>query len=123
MDVSGTFTPAAVQLIDGVFGSDITYRRTLHGGYNPATGQVQNTVTDTPIKAGIISRARSEEGGTNETWNLTLWVHHGATGLPFLPTTGDEVLYDNTVWRVAEVDPTYSAQSLIASKLVCRAPG
>lgn len=123
MDVSSTFLPVAVGLIDQTFSSDITYRRTLHGGYNPATGLVTTTSTDTAMKAGVLSRARSEEGGTDETWVLTLWIHHGPTGLPFLPTTGDEVIYDGTTWRVAGVDPTYSAQSLIASKLVCRSPG
>ena len=123
MDVSSTFTPIAVELIDSVFPSDIVYRRRLHGGYDPATGQVTTTSTDTAMKAGVLSRARSEEGGTGETWNLTLWIHHGPTGLPFLPTTGDEVIYDGTTWKVTNVDPTYSSAGLIASKLICRAPG
>ena len=59
MDVSSTFTPIAVELIDSVFPSDIVYRRRLHGGYDPATGQVTTTSTDTAMKAGVLSRARS----------------------------------------------------------------
>jgi hypothetical protein len=123
MDIAATFLPVAQQLIDGTFPTDITYRRILHGGYDPATGQVRNTVTDTPIKAGVLNRSRTEEGGSAETWLLTLWVHHGPTGLPVLPTTGDEVLYDGTTWKVSSVDPTYSSAGLIASKLICRSPG
>jgi hypothetical protein len=123
VDIDATFLPVAQQLIDQTFGTDVIYRRTLHGGYNPATGQVQSTVTDTPIKAGVLNRGRSESGGSDETWTLNLWVHHGPTGVPFLPTTADEVIYDGIIWKVTGVDPTYSSKGLIASKLACRAPG
>ena len=72
------------------------------------------------MKAGVLNRSRGEEGGTAETWALMLWIHHGPMGLPFLPTTGDEVLYDGSTWKVTEVNPTYSSAGLIASKLQCR---
>jgi hypothetical protein len=123
MDISAVFTPVAVQLIDSVFPTDVTYRRNLHGGYDPSTGLVTTTRTDTPIKAGVLNRSRSESGGVNETWTLALWIHHGPTGVPFMPTTGDEVLYDGITWKVATIEPTFSSARLIASKIICRSPG
>ena len=84
------------------------------------TGTVTGADTDHAIKAGVLSRSRVEAGGPNETYELDLWIHHGATGLGFLPTTEDSLSYDGAVWRVTAVDPTYSSASLIASKITAR---
>ena len=117
MDVSATFLPVGVELIDNVFPSDITFHQHGAGVYDPATGTVTGADTDHAIKAGIISRSRIEEGGSNEAYTLTAWIHHGATGLSFLPTTEDSFTYDGLVWRIVEIAPTYSSKSLIASKV------
>ena len=69
----------------------------------------------------MLSRGRKEEGGVGEDYELRLWIHHGSSGLPHLPTTGDSIEYDNTSWKVTTVDPTYSSEELIASKLTARA--
>jgi hypothetical protein len=73
--------------------------------------------TDLMVKAGILSRSRVEEGGPQETYEISVWVQHGATGLGFLPTTADSFTYDAVVWKVVSVEPTYSSKSLIASKI------
>ena len=65
----------------------------------------------------MLSRSRIEAGGPNETYEISLWVHHGASGLSFLPTTEDSFTYDGLVWRIVEIAPTYSSKSLIASKV------
>ena len=117
MDVSATFLPTGIELIDNVFGTDITFHQHGAGAYNPVTGVVTGADTDHAIKAGIISRSRIEEGGSNEAYTLTAWIHHGATGLGFLPTTADTFTYDGLVWRIVEIAPTYSAATLIASKI------
>jgi len=121
VNVSDVFTPVAVELIDAQFGTDITFHRRRGGGYNPQTGVVTTASSDHPIKAGIISRSRIEEGGSNEAYTVSLWIHHGASGLAFLPHTSDTFTYDGLVWRVTEVAPTYSAATLIASKIKGRA--
>jgi hypothetical protein len=123
MDVTTTFLPVAGTLIDRVFPSPIIYRRLSTGIYDPATGTYTKTQTDYTINAGVLSRVRGEEGGTDETWHLTLWIHHGPGGLPVTPATGDEVVYDGITWKVDTIDPTYSSAALIASKIVCRSPG
>ena len=117
MDVSAVFTPVGVELIDNVFPSDITFHQHGASVYDPATGTVTGADTDHAIKAGIISRSRIEEGGSKEAYTLTAWIHHGATGLGFLPTTADSFTYDAVVWKVVSVEPTYSSKSLIATKI------
>ena len=117
MDVSATFLPVGVALIDSVFPTDIVYHQHGVGAYDPATGTVTGADTDHAIKAGVLSRSRVEAGGPNETYEISLWVHHGATGLSFLPTTADSFTYDAVVWKVVSVEPTYSSKALIASKV------
>ena len=88
--------------------------------YDPATGEVTQDTTEYSIKAGILSRERTEEGG-GEEYLLNLWLQHSSSGMPHLPKTGDVVVYDNTEWVVTVVAPTYSSKGLIASKLQVKA--
>ena len=117
MNLDAVFLPVAEQLIDVEFGTDITFHQHGASVYNPMTGAVTGADTDHAIKAGILSRSRIEEGGSNEAYTLTAWIHHGASGLSFLPTTADSFTYDGLVWRIVEIVPTYSSKSLIASKI------
>ena len=77
--------------------------------------------TEYAIKAGVLNRGKVETDGTSETHEINLWVHHAATGLTFLPSTADSLLYDSVVWKVVAVEPTFSSKSLIASKIKARA--
>ena len=76
--------------------------------------------TEYSVKAGVLSRSRTEDGGVGEVYSLSLWIHHSSTGMPHLPKTGDVVFYDDTEWKVTEISPTYSSKGLIASKLLVR---
>ena len=120
MDISAVFTPVAVELVDSVFPTDIVYHQHGTKAYDPTTGTVTGTDTDHAIKAGVLSRKRVEEGGTAETYEISLWVHHDTSGLSFLPTTEDSLSYGGVLWRVTAVDPTYSSAALIASKITAR---
>ena len=120
MDIDATFLPVAVELIDNVFPTDVTFHQHGTKAYDPTTGTVTGTDTDHAIKAGVLSRKRVEEGGTAETYEISLWVHHDTSGLSFLPTTEDSLSYGGFLWRVTAVDPTYSSASLIASKITAR---
>ena len=121
MDIDLVFLPLAEELIDVTFPTAIVYLQTSNDAYDPATGQASNTVTEHNINAGVLSRGRTEGGGVEGTLELRLWIHHGANGYPNLPTTRDRVIYDDTVWKIVSVDPTYSSKDLIASKLLVRA--
>ena len=120
MDIDAVFNPVARELIDDVFATPIVYKRNAGKAYDPATGIVTDTVEDYSINAGVLSRGRAEDGGVAESYELRLWLHHGPDGLPHLPTTGDRVDYDGTVWKVTTCDPTYSSKGLIASKITAR---
>ena len=120
MDIRATFLPVAEELIDSVFPTSITYIRKTPPTYDPATGDVTENQTQLSIKAGVLSRGRIEEGGVAETYELRLWIHHGTSGLTDLPTTSDQVIYDSTTWKVTDIDPTYSSEGLIASRITAR---
>jgi len=121
MDIDATFLPVAEELIDSVFPTPIKYLQTENPTYDPATGQTTPNVVEYSINAGILSRGRNEAGGVDEQYELRLWIHHGSRGLPVLPKTSDRVLYDSVYWKVYKVDPTYSSDALIASKILVRA--
>jgi hypothetical protein len=117
MSFADTLLPLAEGLIDQTFGTPIIYQRRIHGGYDPTTGQVASSTVDRQIMAGVLSTGRNEEGGTQEQRELRLWVHHGVTGLQIFPLTSDRVQYLGVWWKVTRVDPSYSGQALVASKL------
>ena len=121
MDIDGVFLPVAEELIDVTFPTPIKYLQTENPTYDPATGQTTPNVTEFSINAGILSRGRNEAGGVDEQYELRLWIHHGPAGLPVLPKTSDRVYYDSVYWKVYKVDPTYSSDDLIASKILVRA--
>ena len=120
MDVRATFLPIGEELINNVFPTNITYIRSTGTGYDPSTGEVTQGTEQLAIKAGVLSRGRLETGGVGETYEIRLWIHHGTSGLPDLPTTADSLEYDNTLWKVTEIDPTYSSEGLIASRITAR---
>ncbi len=117
MDIDATFLPVGVELIDRVFPTAITYHRHGAGAYDPSTGAATNANTDHAVKAGVLNRSRVEAAGPGEVYEISIWVHHGTSGLIFLPTTADSFTYDAAVWKVVSVEPTYSSKSLIASKI------
>jgi hypothetical protein len=117
VNIDAVFLPVAEQLINVEFGTDIVYHQHGASVYNPVTGTVTGADIDHAIKAGVLSRSRVEAGGPNEVYEISVWVHHGATGLGFLPTTADSFTYDGLVWKVVEIAPTYSSKALIASKI------
>lgn len=120
MNIVGTFLPVAEELIGNVFPTPITYIRNNGGEYDPATGDVTANSTAFAINAGVLSSGRSEQGGVGEDHELRLWIHHGAAGLPHLPTTADQVEYGGLTWKVTTIDPTYRSDALIASKITAR---
>ena len=120
MDIDATFMPVAVELIDSIFPTAIVYKRDEGSSYDPQTGDVTQNIVDYAINAGVLSRGRTEAGGTAETYELRLWIQHSASGLPHLPTTADRVVYDGTTWKINNIEPTYSSKGLIASKITAR---
>ena len=80
MDIRATFLPVAEELIDQVFPTHVVYIRNLGSSYDPSTGDVVQNTEQFTIKAGVLSRGRSEAGGAGEDYELRLWIHHGTSG-------------------------------------------
>ena len=120
MDIVSTFLPVAEELINQVFPTPITYIRVNGGSYNPGTGDLTVNQMQYTISAGVLGTGRTEQGGVGEDHELRLWIHHGAGGLPHLPTTADLVEYGGLTWKVTTIEPTYRSDSLIASKITAR---
>ena len=121
MDISATFLPVAVGLIDDVFPTPVLYRQLVGSSYDPSTGTVTKEWKELTINAGVLNMGRTEDPAdpSREARTLTLWLHHGPTGLPELPTTADRVSYQGVEWKVTGVAPTYASTALIASKVMC----
>ena len=62
MDIRATFLPVGEELIDNVFPTSIIYIRNLGSSYDPSTGEVTENTEQFSIKAGVLSRGRTEEG-------------------------------------------------------------
>ena len=121
MDIDAVFLPVAEELIDSTFPTAITYLQTERPTYDPATGETTENVTELSINAGVLSSGLNEGGGTDGEYELRLYIHHGARGLPQRATTADRVLYMDQYWKVVTVDPQYHSKELIASKITLRA--
>ena len=121
MNITKTFLPVAKELIQKVFPTSIVYQHTEGRAYNTLTGKVESVTTEYEVPAGVLSRSRTEQGGVGETYTIDMWVDHSPQGLPFLPRTGDHVVYDNVRWKITTIAPTYSSDGLIASKIQCSA--
>lgn len=118
MDITATFLPIAEELIDQVFPTPVTFRQHSTATYDPLTGATSISDISHTINAGVLARSKTEEGGTSETDQIVIWIHHGAAGLPFAITTEDSFTTpDGILWRVTEVSPSYSSKGLIASKI------
>ena len=121
MNIDKTFLPVAVELIQKVFPTSIVYQHTEGRSYSTLTGKVESVITEYEVPAGVLSRSRTEQGGVGETYTIDMWVDHSPQGLPFLPRTGDHVVYDNVRWKITTIAPTFSSKGLIASKIQCSA--
>jgi hypothetical protein len=119
VDIDAVFGGVSDTLINSVFPTAVVYHEKGTPTYDPLSGAVTGADVDHNINAGVLSRSRTEEGGTAEKYELLLWVEHKT--LPILPKTGDSVTYDGTTWKVTAIEPCYSSKGLIASKLRVRA--
>jgi hypothetical protein len=118
MDIDATFLPVANTLVNDVFPTPIIYREAGSLSYDPVIGNITVADADYNINAGVLGRKRVEEGGSSACYELMLWVSHST--LPIIPSTGDQIIYDNLTWKVTAVDPIYSSAAPIASKITVR---
>ena len=116
MPLQDTFIPVAKTLVDlGRIGTCNLIR--VDSTYDPAVGEVVEVETIYAGFGAVMKRWRDEAGGTGEDYRLEVWMDHQTTN--YLPETKDRVSYDGRTWKVISVNPTYSGDALVASKLTC----
>ena len=67
-----TFLPVAIELIQNVFPTPVTYTRNLGSSYDPATGEVTQNTEQFNISAGVISESASRRGRSRRNLQLDL---------------------------------------------------
>jgi hypothetical protein len=83
------------------FGGEAMIRRVTPGVYNPTTGTVSETVTDTPVRGVLEDVKQREVGGLIQAGDKKLII--AAADLVAVPTTADRVIIEGRVLQVLEV--------------------
>ena len=92
---SQTFLPVAEELIDSVSSQPTSSTSATWGpATTPRLGKSLRTPSSSPSRLGCSPGAVHEAGGAGEDYEMRLWIHHGTSGMPHLPKTGDVVEYD-----------------------------
>ena len=122
MNIDKAFLPVAKELVQKVFPTSIVYQHTEGRSYSTLTGKVESVITEYEVPAGVLSaHVQINRAVWARSHMIDMWVDHSPQGLPFLPRTGDHVVYDNVRWKITTIAPTYSSDGLIASKIQCSA--
>jgi len=101
MGISSGLKKAASKVVNK-FGGSITYRRIVTGIYNPTTGKISETKTDTSIK-GVLDGVTSSEVNdliTQQDKKLTI----AAKDISFTPTNQDRVVIAGIEYKVIAIN-------------------
>ena len=99
-------------------GGDITLRRVSNGIYNPTTGTVSETISDTTIKGVLSNVSRSEVNGLIETQDKLLTISAG--DITFVPTTKDRVIIAGVEFKIIQIDIDEQNNTPIALQIILR---
>jgi hypothetical protein len=101
------------------FGGDVTYRQVSGGTYNPTTGAIVETETNTTIK-GVVDAVRKQE--------LNELVHEqdkkliiAASDLTITPSLSDRVVISSIVHQIVKINVIEQDNTAIAVELFLRA--
>ena len=98
--LDGPIRKVAKTVIDR-FGTDVTLRAIGRSTYNVTNGASTQTPTDSPLK-GILSEYNAYEiGDTIKAGDRKLEI--AASALSSAPTTGDQVLVGNGLYRIVRI--------------------
>ena len=111
--------PLAKEMADVFRVASLTYVRVEQGSYDPVTGDVVETETSFPGAGVVLSTNESEGGGVAGTQELEVWIDMQGIG-DVWPTTRDRLEYLGKTWKVVDITPKYSGDTLYACKLTGR---
>ena len=101
MGISSGLKKAASKVVNK-FGGSITYRRVTTGIYNPSTGTISETKTDSTIKGVLdgVTNAEVNDLITQQDKKLTI----AAKDITFTPTNKDRVVIAGVEYRVIAIN-------------------
>lgn len=117
MSLANALKKAATKTL-AKLGGDITLRRVTTGIYNPTTGTISETISDTTIKGALTNVSRSEVNDLVESQDKLLIISAG--DISFVPTTKDKVIISSVEFKIIQINIDEQNNTPIAYQLILR---
>lgn len=117
MALANPLRKIAVKLM-AKFGGVVTIRRTVPGIYNPTTGTISETVTDTTIRGVLEDVNLREVNDLIQAGDKKLTI--AAADLASPPATVDKVIINNQVHQIVRVVTIEQDNTPITHELILR---
>jgi hypothetical protein len=101
------------------FGGTATIRRVVPGTYNPTTGTISETTTDTAVRGVLEDVNLREVNDLIQAGDKRLLI--AAADIANPPTTADEVLIDGITYQTVQVRTIEQDNTPITHELILRA--
>jgi len=109
--------PLADQLVSVFRVNSLSYVRVTPGTYNTTTGTITNAETTYTAAGAVTERRRESVQDGLERYEIDVWMALSDIGEVY-PTYADYFTYDNTTFKIMQIDPIYSGDTRYAVK--CR---
>ena len=112
--------PKALTMITN-FGKNATFKVIAGADYDPLTGEVSQDGTSNIVRKIIPPMTYERkfiDGEIVQDGDLMTGI--AASGLTFTPTDGMTVSFDNTSWKIVNVQPVYSGELIALYELQLR---
>lgn len=119
-DLDDKLIPRVKTIIEDL-GKELTFTESTGGTYNPATGEVTGeTNTDYAVKCSPPDQyeARFVNNDTIKVGDVRTFLP--SQNLSFTPVRGMKVVFDSLSWKVLELRPIYSGDSIVVYELQLR---
>ena len=118
MALAGPLRKVASKLM-AKFGGTATIRRVVPGVYNPTTGTVSETTTDTAVHGVLEDVNLREVNDLIQAGDKRLMI--AAADIANAPATADEVLIDGITYQTVQVRTIEQDNTAITYELILRA--
>ena len=118
MALAGPLRKVASKLM-AKFGGTATIRRVVAGTYNPTTGTVSETTTDTAVRGVLEDVNLREVNDLIQAGDKRLLI--AAADIAIAPTTADEAIIEGVTYQTVQVRTIEQDNTAITYELILRA--
>ena len=118
MSLAGPLRKVASKLM-AKFGGEATIRRVVLGAYNPTTGTISETISDTVVRGVLEDVNLREVNDLIQAGDKRLLI--AAADIATAPTTADEVLIEGITYQAVQVRTIEQDNTPITYELILRA--